>query len=70
MATTVGVEQKTDRRTREGENQDAQASEARQVIRDLQESGKVTWSGGKPRGLRGIAVRGKPVAETIIEDRR
>jgi hypothetical protein len=70
MATTVELEQKTDKRTSEEGRQDALVSEAHQVVHDLRESGKVVWSGGKPRGLRGIAVRGKPVAETIIEDRR
>jgi hypothetical protein len=25
---------------------------------------------GKPRGLRGVTVRGEPVSETIIRDRR
>jgi predicted DNA-binding protein len=31
---------------------------------------EVEWHGGKPKGLRGIVVRGEPVSETIIRDRR
>ncbi|MFY9822787.1 MAG: ribbon-helix-helix protein, CopG family [Thermoanaerobaculia bacterium] len=30
----------------------------------------VEWQGGKPKGLRGVVVRGEPVPETIIRDRR
>jgi metal-responsive CopG/Arc/MetJ family transcriptional regulator len=29
----------------------------------------VEWHGEKPKGLRGIVVRGEPVSETIIRDR-
>jgi antitoxin (DNA-binding transcriptional repressor) of toxin-antitoxin stability system len=32
--------------------------------------GKLSWSGGKPEGLRGVVVRGEPVSETVIRDRR
>lgn len=32
--------------------------------------GRASWSGGKPRGLRGVTVRGEPVSETVIRDRR
>ena len=35
----------------------------------LASKGKLTWSGGKPAGLGGISVRGKPLSETVIEDR-
>lgn len=28
------------------------------------------WQGGKPKGFRGVVVRGVPVSETIIRDRR
>src|SRR3982750_3468781 len=28
------------------------------------------WRGGKPKGLRGVVVRGEPLSETIIRDRR
>lgn len=36
----------------------------------LQAAGKSQWSGGKPEGLRGVEVRGKPISDTVIEDRR
>ena len=28
------------------------------------------WNGGKPAGIAGVSVRGRPVSETIISDRR
>jgi antitoxin (DNA-binding transcriptional repressor) of toxin-antitoxin stability system len=33
-------------------------------------AGELAWSGGKPEGLRGIFVRGEPVSETVIRNRR
>ena len=45
-------------------------SNARRAMNALREAGRVKWNGGKPKGLRGIAVRGKPVSETVLEDRR
>jgi hypothetical protein len=45
-------------------------SPALQALARLVEEGKVEWRGGKPRGLRGVVVRGEPVSETIIRDRR
>ena len=48
----------------------APLSESRKAMLALRSSGRMKWSGGKPAGLRGAAVRGKPVADTAIEDRR
>ncbi len=45
-------------------------SDARKTMNKLRETGRVKWNGGKPKGLRGIKVRGKPVSETMLEDRR
>ncbi len=45
-------------------------SASRKAMIALREAGRVTWNGGKPRGLRGLAVRGRPVAQTVAEDRR
>ncbi|MEA2601772.1 MAG: hypothetical protein QOF89_2764 [Acidobacteriota bacterium] len=42
----------------------------RRALARLVEEGAVEWQGGKPKGLRGIVVRGEPVSETIIRDRR
>jgi hypothetical protein len=42
----------------------------REAMLALRDAGKVSWSGGKPAGLRGVKARGKPIAETVIEDRR
>ena len=45
-------------------------SDARRALNKLREAGSGKWNGGKPRGLRGIRARGKPVSETVLEDRR
>ncbi len=45
-------------------------SDSRKTMNKLREAGRVKWNGGKPKGLRGIKVRGKPVSETMLEDRR
>lgn len=45
-------------------------SPERQALAKLAAEGAVEWEGGKPKGLRGIFVRGEPVSETIIRDRR
>jgi len=45
-------------------------SPALQTLARLVEEGKVEWNGGKPKGLRGVVVRGEPISETIIRDRR
>jgi hypothetical protein len=45
-------------------------SPALQALAKLVEEGRVEWHGGKPKGLRGVVVRGEPVSETIIRDRR
>lgn len=45
-------------------------TETRRALKSLQAQGKIQWSGGKPAGVQGIAVRGRPISETVIEDRR
>lgn len=45
-------------------------SSEREAALLLASQGKLKWSGGKPAGLGGIAVRGKPLSETVLEDRR
>ncbi|HAM51212.1 MAG TPA: type II toxin-antitoxin system prevent-host-death family antitoxin [Nitrospiraceae bacterium] len=45
-------------------------SRERRVIKSLVESGRAQWSGGKPKGLEGVAVRGKPLSETILDERQ
>jgi prevent-host-death family protein len=40
-------------------------------LRELVRTGRLSWGGGKPAGSRRpAAVRGRPVAETVIADRR
>ena len=45
-------------------------SPERRAISKLAAEGAVEWRGGKPKGLRGVVVRGEPVSETIVRDRR
>lgn len=45
-------------------------SPARTAMNALRDAGRVKWNGGKPKGLRGYSVRGKPISETVLEDRR
>lgn len=42
-------------------------SAAQQLVRE----GVAAWSGGKPRGrARRIRLRGKPISQSVIEERR
>ena len=41
------------------------------VAKELSQKGVGSWKGGKPKGAsRPISVRGKPVSEIVIEERR
>ncbi len=44
-------------------------SAERRAISALIDKGHARWSGGKPRGLMGIKLRGKSISETILEER-
>lgn len=45
-------------------------SKERRAIQNLTESGKVQWSGkGKPSGIKGVRLKGKPLSETVLEER-
>lgn len=45
-------------------------AETRRALQNLREEGRIRWSGGKPKGLRGVTPRGAPLSKTISEDRR
>jgi prevent-host-death family protein len=45
-------------------------SKERQAVKSLMAEGKTNWSGGKPKGLIGIKIKGKPLARTVLEERR
>lgn len=45
-------------------------SRERQAVKSLMDSGKAKWSGGKPEGLNGVKVKGKPMSNTVLEERR
>ena len=44
-------------------------SKERKVIKSLIEAGKAHWAGGKPKGIRGVNIKGKPLSDTILEER-
>jgi len=45
-------------------------SAERNAMRSLVKSGRATWTGGKPKGLKGIKIKGKPLSKTILGERR
>ncbi len=45
-------------------------SRERSAVKSLMDQGKVKWSGGKPKGIAGIRIKGKALSKTVIEDRR
>lgn len=45
-------------------------SEERRAVKGLMAAGTARWAGGKPKGVAGVSVAGRPVAETLLEDRR
>jgi prevent-host-death family protein len=45
-------------------------SKERRKVTSLMAEGKAKWSGGKPKGMEGIRIKGKSLSNTVIEDRR
>jgi prevent-host-death family protein len=45
-------------------------SPERLAVKALMDSGRAKWSGGKPKGKRGLKIKGKPISETVLEERR
>lgn len=42
-----------------------------QIAQELSRKGVGTWKGGKPKGaVRQVSVKGKPVSQIILEERR
>ena len=42
-----------------------------EIARELSRKGIGSWKGGKPKGAsRAVVVKGKPVSQIIIDDRR
>ena len=44
-------------------------SRERSRIKTLADSGKARWVGGKPKGIKGIRIKGKPISKTVLEER-
>jgi prevent-host-death family protein len=44
-------------------------SKERSRIKSLAESGKAKWLGGKPKGIKGVTIKGKPISKTVLEER-
>lgn len=42
----------------------------RRAVKELAESGRATWRGGKPHGLTGVVASGPSLSETVLEERR
>ena len=45
-------------------------SRERRKVTSLLAEGKAKWSGGKPKGMKGIKIKGRPLSNTVINDRR
>jgi prevent-host-death family protein len=45
-------------------------SQERITVRHLVQARRAAWDGGKPRGMKGIKVKGKALSKTILENRR
>lgn len=45
-------------------------SKERAAIRALVKTGKAQWSGGKPAGIKGMKLKGRPLSRTILEGRQ
>lgn len=48
----------------------AQTNATRQVVQALAACGVLQWNGSKPTGYKGVAIKGRTVSETILEERR
>jgi prevent-host-death family protein len=44
-------------------------SPARRKVLEAVEMGVLKWGGGKPKGVRGIVLRGEPISDTVIRAR-
>jgi len=42
----------------------------RRALKRLVDDGRARMLVGKPRGAHGLSVKGKPLSDTVIEDRR
>jgi prevent-host-death family protein len=45
-------------------------SKGRKAVMQFVRARRASWSGGKPAGIAGVKAKGKPLAKTILEDRR
>ncbi|OGQ56431.1 MAG: prevent-host-death protein [Deltaproteobacteria bacterium RIFCSPLOWO2_02_FULL_53_8] len=45
-------------------------SDERRALASLVDSDKAKWAGGKPAGMKGIRIKGKPLSSTVLEERR
>ena len=44
-------------------------SQERRAINALVSAGVAHWAGGKPKGSVGIKIKGRPLSETILDER-
>ncbi|MBA4394204.1 MAG: type II toxin-antitoxin system prevent-host-death family antitoxin [Desulfobacca sp.] len=45
-------------------------SRERRAVKSLIDDGRAKWSGGKPKGIDGVRIKGKALSKTVIEERR
>ena len=45
-------------------------SPERRAVKALMDEGRAKWAGGKPSGKRGLKLKGEPLSDTVLEERR
>ncbi|MBA4372154.1 MAG: type II toxin-antitoxin system prevent-host-death family antitoxin [Thermodesulfovibrio sp.] len=45
-------------------------SPERRAMLSLVKDGRAEWSGNKPKGCDGVKIKGKSIAETVMEERQ
>jgi prevent-host-death family protein len=45
-------------------------SRERRAMKSLVAAGKAQWTGGKPKGLDGVHVKGRPMSDTVLDERQ
>lgn len=45
-------------------------SKERRAIKELLRTGRAHWAGGKPKGMERIVLKGRPLSDTILEERQ
>lgn len=45
-------------------------STERRYVMSLIKAGNAQWAGGKPKGMMGLKIKGKPLSVTVLDERQ